>query len=380
MASSFLSMTDAVDVPRPRSAAHLRFRAARARERRARATAGTSGVDVSAPRRADDVYADAFAGARVLVLGGGGFLGAHLCARLLRAGANVTAVDSWITGRPGNVTPLLGHPAFSMATADASVDVPWSGSLDAIVHLASPASPIDYAAHPIDTLRAGSLATLRAVELAAATGARLLFASTSEVYGDPLVHPQPETYTGNVDPVGPRAVYDEAKRFGEAAVAAAGRAGVRTGIARIFNTVGPLMRADDGRMVPAFTSQVLAGTPLVIHGDGSQTRSVADVDDTVEGLLRLLASDHPGPINIGNPDEHTVVQIATWVAAALGELEPSFTFVPLPQGDPVRRCPDITLAREALGWEPTRSAWRAVTRTAVWLAHAGATVATERSA
>jgi len=334
---------------------------------------------MSAERRFSAGFAvEPFSGARVVVLGGGGFIGSHLCGRLLRSGAAVTSVDSWVTGRPRNLSPLLGHPAFTMLTADASVSIPWTGSLDAVVHLASPASPVDYAAHPTETLRAGSLATLHAIDLAAATGARLLFASTSEIYGEPLVHPQPESYTGNVDPVGPRSVYDEAKRFGEAAVAAARRGGVDTAIARIFNTVGPMMRPDDGRVVPAFTAQSLAGAPFVIHGDGSQTRSVADVDDTVEGLLQLLASGHPGPMNIGNPDEHTVLEIATWVATALGDLEPTFTFVPLPTGDPTRRCPDITLARTELGWSPTRSAWWAVTRTARWLA--GIAPAAERSA
>jgi dTDP-glucose 4,6-dehydratase len=303
-------------------------------------------------------------GQRIAVLGGGGFLGSHLCDRLVADGAAVVCVDSWITGVATNVAASSARAGtFEVVTADAAT-VDLEGPIDAIVHLASPASPLDYARFPRETLRAGSTVTLHALDLAQAHGARLLFASTSEVYGDPLVHPQREDYTGNVDPIGPRAVYDEAKRFGEAAVAAARRDGeVETTIARIFNTVGPRMRPDDGRMVPAFTTELLRDGTMTINGDGRQTRSVADVDDTVDGLLLLLDSQHPGPVNIGNPDEHTVLEIAGWVADALG-VEPEMRFAPAMPGDPVRRCPDISLANEVLGWSPHVTAHDAVVRAA----------------
>src|SRR3954470_7315562 len=306
-------------------------------------------------------------GQRIVVLGGGGFLGTHLCERLLGEGATVVAVDSWITGRERNLVGLDGPGRLGVVTA-APADVATDGPPRATVHPPGPASPPDYLRHPTETLRAGSIATLHAIDLASAHGARLLFASTSEVYGDPLVHPQPETYTGNVDPTGPRAVYDEAKRFGEAAVAAAGRDGrVDAAIVRIFNTVGPRMRPDDGRMVPAFVAELLDTGSVTIHGDGRQTRSVADVADTVDGLLRALDAPVRGPINIGNPDEHPVLEVAGWVAEALG-VEPTFRFVPAMPGDPARRCPDIALAERTLGWRPRVSARDAVVRAARWLA------------
>jgi dTDP-glucose 4,6-dehydratase len=306
-------------------------------------------------------------GQRIVVLGGGGFLGSHVCARLVAEGAAVVAVDTWVTGRERNLEGIEGPGTLEVVTADAA-EVAAEGRVTAILHLASPASPPDYLRFPTETLRAGSVATLHAIDLAAADGARLLFASTSEVYGDPLMHPQPETYTGNVDPTGPRAVYDEAKRFGEAAVAAAGRDGrVDAAIVRIFNTVGPRMRPDDGRMVPAFVAELLDTGTATIHGDGLQTRSVADVDDTVDGLLRALDAPVRGPINIGNPDEHTVLEVAAWVGEALG-VDVAHRFAPAMPGDPVRRCPDITLATETLGWRPKRSARDAVMRAARWLA------------
>jgi dTDP-glucose 4,6-dehydratase len=306
-------------------------------------------------------------GQRIVVLGGGGFLGSHVCARLIAEGAAVVAVDSWITGRERNLEGIYGPGTLEVVTADAA-EVAIEPPVAAILHLASPASPPDYLRHATATLRAGSVATLRAIDLAATHRARLLFASTSEVYGDPLVHPQPETYTGNVDPIGPRAVYDEAKRFGEAAVAAAGRDGrADVAIVRIFNTVGPRMRPDDGRMVPAFVAELLETGTVTIHGDGRQTRSVADVGDTVDGLLRTLDASVTGPINIGNPDEHTVLEIASWVGEAIG-VKVTHRFVPAMRGDPVRRCPDITRARRVLGWRPTMSAHSAVVRAARWLA------------
>jgi dTDP-glucose 4,6-dehydratase len=308
-------------------------------------------------------------GQRIAVFGGGGFLGSHVCDRLVADGAAVICVDSWITGVERHVTPPAGDGSLEIVTADAAT-VEIDARLDAILHLASPASPRDYARWPRETLLAGSAVTMHALDIAAAHGARLLFASTSEVYGNPMVHPQREDYTGNVDPIGPRAVYDEAKRFGEAAVAAARRDGeVDATIARIFNTAGPRMRPDDGRMVPAFTTDLLRHGYVRINGDGRQTRSVADVDDTVEGLVRLLDSGHPGPVNIGNPDEHTVLEISRWVADALG-VEPRFRFSPPMPGDPVRRCPDISLAEGVLGWRPGVAAHDAVVRAAVSIAAA----------
>ncbi|HEX3300132.1 MAG TPA: NAD-dependent epimerase/dehydratase family protein [Actinomycetota bacterium] len=306
-------------------------------------------------------------GQRIVVLGGGGFLGSHVCARLIAEGAAVVAVDTWLTGREQNLEAIEGPGTLEVVTADAA-DVSIGGLVTAILHLASPASPPDYLRHPTETLRAGSVATLHAIDLAAAHDARLLFASTSEVYGDPLVHPQPETYTGNVDPTGPRAVYDEAKRFGEAAVAAAGCDGrVDAAIVRIFNTVGPQMRPDDGRMVPAFVAQLLDGGIVTIHGDGLQTRSVADVEDTIDGLVRVLDAPVTGPINIGNPEEHTVLEVARWCGEAL-DVAVEHRFVPAMRGDPVRRCPDISLATGLLGWRPRVAARDAVVRAARWLA------------
>jgi dTDP-glucose 4,6-dehydratase len=305
---------------------------------------------------------------RTVVLGGAGFVGSHLCERLLAEGSRVVAVDSLITGRRRNVEHLRADEAFELIRADVSTPFDVDGPVDAIMHLASPASPLHYLQYPTETLRAGSLGMFNAIDLASRKGARLLYASTSEVYGDPLVHPQEERYLGNVNPVGPRSVYDEAKRFGEAALSSATRSGQVPGrIARIFNTVGPRMRRDDGRAVPAFATQAIMGEPITIHGDGSQTRSIADVDDTVEGLLRLLASTYTGPVNIGNPEEHTIADVASWAAEAAG-VEPMFAYVPRMEDDPTVRCPDISTAIEVLGWRPRVSARRAVERAVEWFA------------
>ncbi len=303
--------------------------------------------------------------ARAVVTGGAGFLGSHLCERLFRAGAAVVCLDSFLTGDADNVAHLLG-PRFSLLHADVIEPLNVAGPIDAVFHLASPASPTAYRRHPIDTLRAGAEGTRNALELAARTGAVFVLASTSEVYGDPLERPQRETYRGNVDPVGPRSMYDEAKRYAEAlAVAYRDAEGVPVRIARIFNTCGPRMRPDDGRLVPTLAAQALAGRPMTIHGDGSQTRSLAYVDDTVDALVRLAKADFDGPVNVGNPDERTVLEIAELVAAAAG-VEPSFAFVDLPGQDPRTRCPDIATARRVLGWEPTVGVEEAIERTVAW--------------
>jgi dTDP-glucose 4,6-dehydratase len=305
---------------------------------------------------------------RTVVLGGAGFVGSHLCERLLGEGSRVVAVDSLITGRRENVAHLSADDRFELIEADVSTPFDVPGRVDAVMHLASPASPLHYLQFPTETLRAGSLGMFNAIDLASRKGARVLYASTSEVYGDPLVHPQEERYLGNVNPVGPRAVYDEAKRFGEAALSSATRSGqVQGRIARIFNTVGPRMRRDDGRAVPAFATQAITGAPITIHGDGSQTRSIADVDDTVEGLLRLLASTYSGPVNIGNPEEHTIAEVAAWAAEAAG-IDPTFAYVPRMEDDPTVRCPDISIAIAVLGWRPQIPARRAVERAVTWFA------------
>jgi dTDP-glucose 4,6-dehydratase len=292
------------------------------------------------------------AGARVVVLGGAGFVGSHLCERLLADGADVISVDSYVTGRPENVGPLSGHPRFSAVKHDVTQPVEVGGPVQYVLNLASPASPIDYAKLPVETLRVGSLGTEHALMLARAKGAVMLQASTSEIYGDPLVHPQREDYFGNVDPVGPRAVYDEAKRYGEAIVSAYRRTyGVQTRIARIFNTYGPRMRLDDGRVVPAFVGQALAGEDFTVFGDGAQTRSFCYVRDLVDGLVLLARSEVADPVNLGNPAEMTILQFAEAVRAAAGG-GGRIVHRPLPQGDPRQRRPDITRARTLLGWEP----------------------------
>jgi dTDP-glucose 4,6-dehydratase len=289
---------------------------------------------------------------RVLVTGGAGFLGSHLCERFLAEGYEVVCMDNLITGSLENVEHLLPDPRFHFHHQDVTEYIHVPGELDAIMHFASPASPIDYLELPIQTLKVGSLGTHKALGLAKAKGARFLLASTSECYGDPQVHPQPESYWGNVNPVGPRGVYDEAKRFADAMTMAYHRHhGVATRIVRIFNTYGPRMRLDDGRALPAFMSQALAGQPITVFGDGSQTRSFCYVDDLIEGIYRLLQSNEPYPVNIGNPSEMTIRQFAEKVVELTGSRS-TLTFHPLPEDDPKVRQPDITRARTILGWEP----------------------------
>lgn len=301
-----------------------------------------------------------------VVAGGCGFLGSHLCERLLDEGIDVTCVDNFVTGSPANVAHLLDRGGFRLLRADVTEFVYVGGAVDYVLNFASPASPIDYLRLPIETLKVGSLGTLHTLGLARDKGARYLLASTSETYGDPLVHPQPETYWGNVNPVGPRGVYDEAKRFGEALTAAYRRAyGADTAIVRIFNTYGERMRPDDGRAIPTFIRQALAGEPITVAGNGSQTRSVCYVSDLVEGLLRLLLSDHPGPMNIGNPAELSVLDLALAVREATGSTSPVH-FIDRPVDDPSVRQPDITLARTVLGWEPTVSLDDGLERTIRW--------------
>jgi dTDP-glucose 4,6-dehydratase len=289
---------------------------------------------------------------RVLVTGGAGFLGSHLCERLVRDGHEVICLDNNITGKASNVAHLLGA-RFTFLEYDITNYIHVSGPLDAVMHFASPASPIDYIRLPIQTLKVGSLGTHKALGLAKDKGARFILASTSEVYGDPLVHPQSEDYWGNVNPIGPRGVYDEAKRFSEAMTMAYRSAhGVNTGIVRIFNTYGPRMRIQDGRVVPNFITQALCGKPLTVYGDGKQTRSFCYVDDLVEGIVRFLNTDHPGPVNIGNPREMTVLEFAHIIRDAVNPAV-DIVFKDLPVDDPKTRCPNIELASRILdGWEP----------------------------
>ncbi|MEI7860221.1 MAG: UDP-glucuronic acid decarboxylase family protein [Acidimicrobiales bacterium] len=305
---------------------------------------------------------------RVVVLGGSGFLGSHLCDQLLARGDAVVCVDNFSTGRQANVAHLADHPGFELVEADISVGIPVDGAVTGVCNLASPASPPDYLALPLETLAVGSEGTRQGLELAGRHGARFLMASTSEVYGDPDVHPQSETYWGNVNPVGPRSVYDEAKRFSEALTMAHHRSrGTDVAIVRIFNTYGPRLRPDDGRVVSNFLLQAMRGEPLTVYGDGSQTRSLCYVEDEVRGLLALLDSDLTGPVNIGNPDEYTVIQLARTIIDLLGSTS-SIEHRPLPTDDPTRRRPDITVARSALGWEPTTSLEEGLSRTATFLA------------
>jgi len=289
---------------------------------------------------------------RALVTGGAGFLGSHLCGRLLDEGLEVVCMDNLITGSLDNIASYFGRDGFTFIRQDVTNFIHVPGELDFILHFASPASPIDYLKLPIQTLKVGSLGTHKALGLAKSKGARFLLASTSEVYGDPLVHPQPESYWGNVNPVGPRGVYDEAKRFAEAITMAYRRHhGVDTRIVRIFNTYGPRMRAGDGRVVPTFICQALAGVPLTAFGDGTQTRSFCFVADLIEGIWRLLNSDYAEPVNIGNPAEMTVLEFAREIIRLTGSRS-EIRFEPLPVDDPKVRQPDIALARRGLGWEP----------------------------
>jgi dTDP-glucose 4,6-dehydratase len=289
---------------------------------------------------------------RLLVTGAAGFLGSHLVDRLLAEGHTVVGMDNFVTGAAPNLAHLASEPRFELRRHNVSEYIPWKGPLDGIFHFASPASPVDYLQLPIQTLKVGSLGTHNCLGLARATGARFFLASTSEVYGDPLVHPQPETYWGNVNPIGIRGVYDEAKRFSEAMTMAYHRShGLETRIVRIFNTYGPRMRPRDGRVVSNFIVQALRGEPITIYGDGSQTRSFCYVSDLVEGIYRLFQSDRSDPLNLGNPGEFTVRELAEIVREMTGSASP-IEYRPLPQDDPHVRCPDITQARAVLGWEP----------------------------
>jgi dTDP-glucose 4,6-dehydratase len=289
---------------------------------------------------------------RILVTGGAGFLGSHLCDRLLADGHDVIAMDNLITGSVDNISHLAGNRRFHFVHHNITNYIYLKGPLDAILHFASPASPVDYLELPIQTLKVGSLGTHNALGLALAKGARFLLASTSEVYGDPLVHPQREEYWGNVNPIGPRGVYDEAKRFAEAMTMAYHRSHhVDTRIVRIFNTYGPRMRLNDGRVVPNFVPQALRGEPLTVYGDGSQTRSFCFVSDLIDGIYRLLVSNEVEPVNIGNPAELTILEFAERINAITAN-PGGVVFKPLPKDDPKQRKPDITKARTILGWEP----------------------------
>jgi dTDP-glucose 4,6-dehydratase len=300
---------------------------------------------------------------RVVVAGGAGFLGSHLCDALLARGDEVIALDNLCTGSPGNLEVARGHDGFSFVECDVTIDVPVSGHVDAVMHLASPASPPVYLAMPLETLAVGSEGTRRLLELARTSEARFVLASTSEVYGDPLEHPQREEYWGNVNPIGPRSVYDESKRYAEALTFAHHRAlGARIGVARIFNTYGPRQSPDDGRVVSTFIAQALAGAPLSVFGDGSQTRSVCYVSDLVAGLVVLLDTEVTGPINLGNPLEFTVLEIADRVLAATGSSSP-IVHEALPTDDPTRRRPDIARAAAQLGWAPVVSFETGLART-----------------
>jgi dTDP-glucose 4,6-dehydratase len=305
---------------------------------------------------------------RVVVAGGAGFLGSHLCRALLDRGDAVVVVDNLVTGDERNVADLADRGGFTFVRADVvdGVDIP--GPLDAVMNLASPASPKEFASLPLEILRVGSRGTEMLLELARAKKARFFQASTSEVYGDPLVHPQTEGYFGNVNPIGVRAVYDEAKRFGEAITMAFHRRyGTEVRIARIFNTYGPGMRPDDGRVVSNFVTQALRGDPLTVYGNGGQTRSFCYVSDEIKGLLALLDSDVTGPVNIGNPDEFTVLDLARQVLELTGSSSP-LTFEARPPGDPVQRRPDITMARSLLGWEPEVPLRDGLVRVVAWFA------------
>ena len=304
--------------------------------------------------------------ARVVVTGGAGFIGSHLCRALLDRGEEVVALDNLLTGAAANVDDLLRRDGFELVVHDVTTFIDVPGPVDAILHFASPASPPDYLRHPIKTLKVGSLGTHNSLGLAKAKGARYLLASTSEVYGDPQVHPQPEDYWGHVNPVGPRGVYDEAKRFAESITMAYHHDhGLDVRIVRIFNTFGEGMRPHDGRVVSNLLVQALDGKPLTVYGDGRQTRSFCYVSDEVRGILALLDSDYVGPMNIGNPDEFTVLELAELVLEVTGSSS-EIVHEPLPVDDPKQRRPDIALARRMLGWEPTVALREGLARTAEW--------------
>lgn len=291
---------------------------------------------------------------RTVITGGAGFVGSHLCERFLAEGHDVVCVDNLLTGHRRNIAHLLDDPRFSFVEHNVSEPITIDGAVDNILHFASPASPADYLAHPIPTLKVGALGTHNALGLAKAKDARFLLASTSEVYGDPDVHPQREDYWGNVNPIGPRGCYDEAKRFAEAITMAYFRFhGVKTRIVRIFNTYGPRMRLNDGRVLPAFMGQVLRGEPMSVFGKGDQTRSFCYVTDLVDGIYRLLHAEFNEPVNIGNPSEITVLELAREIIAMVPGTKSEIAYEPLPQDDPRRRRPDITRAQNLLGWNPT---------------------------
>lgn len=305
---------------------------------------------------------------RILITGGAGFIGSHLCDRLLEAGHEVIAMDNLMTGKVDNIAHLAGNQRFSFIKQDVTNYIFVEGDLDAVLHLASLPSPVDYLNYPIQTLKVGALGTHKTLGLALEKGARYLLASTSEVYGDPLEHPQSEDYWGNVNPIGPRGVYDESKRFAEALAMAYHRYhGVDTRIARIFNTYGPRMRMDDGRVVPNFVSQALRGDPLTVYDEGTHTRSFCYISDQIEGLVRLLFSEETEPVNIGNPDEMSILEFARVVLEVTGS-ESEIAFVEPSDvrtaDDPKVRCPDISKARRVLGWEPQVSLTEGLRKTA----------------
>jgi dTDP-glucose 4,6-dehydratase len=301
-----------------------------------------------------------------VVTGGAGFLGSHICERLLNERWDVFCVDNFLTSSKRNIGHLQSDPRFKLIQMDVTNCIDFPGDIDVIYHFASPASPVDYLRLPIQTMRVGSIGTLHTLEMAKDKGARYLLASTSEVYGDPNIHPQPESYWGHVNPVGPRSVYDEAKRFAEALTMAYRRYnGVNTGIVRIFNTAGPRLRLDDGRAIPTFIVQALRNEPITVAGDGSQTRSIQYVDDLVEGVLRMAASDHPGPVNIGTPHEVSMLELAETIRRIAGSSS-EISFIERPTDDPTIRCPDISLAGELLDWKPTTPFEEGLERTIAW--------------
>ncbi len=307
-------------------------------------------------------------GHRVLVTGGAGFVGSHLCDALLARGAEVVAVDNFVTGDAANVAHLADEPRFTLIDADVSAGLPVQGRFDAILHFASPASPPVYQKYAVETLKVGSYGTMNCLELAKEHGARFLMASTSECYGDPAVHPQPESYWGNVNPVGPRSMYDEAKRFSEAATSTYRVFhGVDTAIVRIFNTYGPRMNVADGRAIPNFACQALRGEPITVHGDGSQTRSICYVSDLVAGILALLDSGEAGPVNIGTTDELSMAELATLIVKLAGATS-QIVYTDRPADDPEMRRPDLTLARELLGYAPSVSSEDGLRRTIEYFA------------
>jgi dTDP-glucose 4,6-dehydratase len=303
---------------------------------------------------------------RAVVTGGAGFLGSHLCERLLSEGWEVLCLDSFLTGKASNLDGVVDHAGFQLEEYDVTNHLSVDGDVDWILHFASPASPVDYLDHPIHTLKVGALGTLNALGLAKAKNAGLFLASTSEVYGDPLVHPQPEAYWGNVNPIGPRGVYDEAKRYAEALTMAYHRThGIPVRIIRIFNTFGRRMRQADGRAVPTFIKQAVAGQPLTVHGEGAQTRSLCYVDDLIEGIWRLLNADVTGPMNIGNPQEIKILDLARMIIDS-ADSNSEITFIDRPVDDPEVRCPDISTASKVLGWEPSVSLEEGLQRTIEW--------------